>query len=171
MLASRFDEGCELCTRVLELAERPSTKRLALRALADGLLSLGRFDEALAVSEQIKELTGQPFHAYVVEGHAHLGRGEPAHALAAFDHVTVGRDDDGFEYGPSLIAVARAKALVALERHSEAADALLHALRSADGIDLHIANLVQLLRRQSSGTQRRRPAPGFVLDDVRRSRC
>ena len=146
MLASRFDEGCELCTRVLELAERPSTKRLALRALADGLLSLGRFDEALAVSEQIKELTGQPFHAYVVEGHAHLGRGEPAHALAAFDHVTVGRDDDGFEYGPSLIAVARAKALVALERHSEAADALLHALRSADGIDLHIANLVQLLR-------------------------
>lgn len=146
MLASRFDEGCELCTRVLELAERPSTKRLALRALADGLLSLGRFDEALNVSAQIKELTTQPFHGYIVEGHARLGRGEPELALAAFDHVTGGRDDDGFEYGPSLIAVARAKALIALEQHSQAADTLLDVLRSSDGIDLHIANLIQLLR-------------------------
>ncbi|MDA8295484.1 MAG: glycosyltransferase [Actinomycetota bacterium] len=145
MLAGRYEEGRELCSRAVELATLPSTLRLALRTLGDALLVLRRYDEALDVAQQLKQQATRPTYAFIIEGKARLGKNEPELALAAFEHVGVGHDDDGFEHRPSMVAVQRAEALTALNRHGEACDVLLDLLRASDGLDDHIGVLLNLL--------------------------
>ena len=56
-------------------------------------------------------------------------------------------DEDGFEVGRASLAWAKAQALEALGRPSEAADALLDALRTHGQIDLGLSRLVSLLEK------------------------
>lgn len=146
LLAGAPEEGVELCQRALDIAEQPSTRRLALRALSDGYSALGRHEEVLEIAEEIRAIAAVPILADLIEGRERLNQGKPMEALACFEHLDgVVVDDDGFEYRPSLVAASRADALMALDRPSEAADVLLATLREAGGLDTHLGTLVEAI--------------------------
>ncbi len=148
LLAGRTDEAMELAERALDLEPHPSVRRLALRALVECALVSGRFEDALETADRYRAVSRVHAFADVAEGRAHLGADRPEAALAALDRLRGPVvDDDGFELRPSLVAVDRARALVALDRHHEAASVLLDTLRNVGGLDAHVGLLVECLER------------------------
>ncbi|HEY3942714.1 MAG TPA: glycosyltransferase [Acidimicrobiales bacterium] len=145
LLAGHHVEGLDLCRQAAAIASYPGTVRLALRGLAEGLLALEKPDEALVEIDRLRRISAVPSLANVLEGRARLDLDQPAAALACFDAVRDGLDDDGFEYGPRDVAAGRAEALAALGRHGEAADTLLDSLRRDGGLDTHVGLLVENL--------------------------
>lgn len=151
MLAGRQEEGVVFCRWALERSPGAATRRLALRALGDGYIVLGRYADALAVAAELREPGGSTELATVIAGRAYLGLGDNEAAAAAFASLRPGRDVDGFEYGPELVADKRARALVALGRHGEAADVLLETLRRRGGLDTHLGLLIEALDAAGRG--------------------
>ena len=56
-----------------------------------------------------------------------------------------GRDDDGMEYGPHVVAAIRGEALASLGRYGEAADVVLDAVRSEGVLEADVGELVHWL--------------------------
>jgi glycosyltransferase involved in cell wall biosynthesis len=145
MLAGRYPEGVELCRQGAATASAPTTVRLALRNVIEGLLALGRPEEARREIRRLRARSTVHSLADLLDGRALLDLDDPAAALEALDRVRPGLDDDGFEYGPHDVAAPRAAALRALGRHGEAADALLGSIRATGGVDAHLGLLVECL--------------------------
>jgi glycosyltransferase involved in cell wall biosynthesis len=148
LLAHHHEEGIDLCRLAAATdGAKPPTIRLALRAVVEGLLALDRPDEALVEVDRLRRATAVPTLADALEGHAHVALEQFDRALAAFDRVTGGLDDDGFEYDPHFVAAGRAQALAGLGRHGDAADTLLGSLRAQGGMDAHVGLLIDSLDR------------------------
>jgi glycosyltransferase involved in cell wall biosynthesis len=148
LLAHHHDEGIDLCRLAAATdGAKPATVRLALRAVVEGLLALDRPDEALVEIDGLRRVTAVPTLADALEGHARLALEQFDDALAAFDRVVGGLDDDGFEYDPHFVAAGRAQALAGLGRHGAAADTLLDSLRTQGGMDAHVGLLIDSLER------------------------
>ncbi|HEX4081507.1 MAG TPA: glycosyltransferase, partial [Acidimicrobiales bacterium] len=148
LLAHHHDEGIDLCRLAAATdGAKPATVRLALRAVVEGLLALDRPDEALVEIDRLRRVTAVPTLADALEGHARLALEQFDGALAAFDRVVGGLDDDGFEYDPHFVAAGRAQALAGLGRHAAAADTLLDSLRAQGGMDAHVGLLIDSLER------------------------
>ena len=148
LLAHHHEEGIDLCRLAAATdGAKPATVRLALRAVVEGLLALDRPDEALVEIDRLRRVTAVPTLADALEGHARLALEQFDGALAAFDRVVGGLDDDGFEYDPHFVAAGRAQALAGLGRHGAAADTLLDSLRAQGGMDAHVGLLIDSLER------------------------
>lgn len=146
-LCGQPEESIELCRGVLSGEPAPHVRRLALRTLIDGLLGLGLPGEALDELDALRRVSAAPVTADIAEGRALLALGKAAEALAAFDRVGEGLDDDGFEHGIHDVAVHKATCLALLGRHGDAADALLECLREKGGMDAPVATLIGYLER------------------------
>lgn len=146
-LVGQPEEAVDLCRAVLAGDPSPWVRRLALRALVDDLLMLGDPEQALFEAAALRDASKTPNGAAIREGRALLALGRPAEALAAFERLVPGIDDDGFELGPDDVAADRARALCALDRYGDAADVLLDCLRRTGGMDVPVATLVEALER------------------------
>ena len=72
--------------------------------------------------------------------------GETAEGLAFLARIPDrGRDDDGMEYGPHVVAAIRGEALASLGRYGEAADVVLDAVRSDGVLEADVGELVRWL--------------------------
>ena len=72
--------------------------------------------------------------------------GETVEGLAILARIPErGRDDDGMEYGPHVVAAIRGEALASLGRFGEAADVVLDAVRSAGVLEADVGELVRWL--------------------------
>ena len=148
LLARHLEEGIDLCRLAAATpGATPPTIRLALRAIVEGLLTLDRPEEALVEIDRLRRATAVPTLADFHEGNAYLALERFDRALAAFDRVVPGLDDDGFEYEPHFVASGRAQALAGLGRHAEAADALLATVRTQGGMDAHVGALIDSLEQ------------------------
>ena len=72
--------------------------------------------------------------------------GETEEGLAILARIpSRGRDDDGMEYGPHVVAAIRGEALASLGRFGEAADVVLDAVRSDGVLEADVGELVHWL--------------------------
>ena len=146
------EEAVERLSEAAASATDLITRRLAVSNLVYILGRLGRFDEALSRLSELRHLSRSQVAADVAEGRTRLAMGETVEGLAILARIPErGRDDDGMEYGPHVVAAIRGEALASLGRHGEAADVVLDAVRSAGVLEADIGELVQwLLRAQRS---------------------
>ena len=141
------EAAIDLCRAALDGAPSPRMRRYALQTLVDSLLRLGRAEEALGEIEALRRASATSSAANLRQGKALLALGRLDDALAAFERVTLGIDEDGFEFGIQDVAVGMASALFKLERDGTAADVLLECLRVTGGMDVAIATLLAALER------------------------
>ena len=153
LMAGRLEEGLEITRQAIATAGRPSTERLARRALIEGLLAAGRHEEALIECELLAAQQVTPTIARAHAGSALLALGRYEEAIASFDQVLESVDDDGFAYEASFVAAPRAEALAALGRHDEAATLLLDTLARTGGLDAHLGLLAECLGRAGRSLQ------------------
>ncbi|MHB1784055.1 MAG: glycosyltransferase, partial [Acidimicrobiales bacterium] len=144
-MAGLVEESLDHCRDAASQTTNSLELRLARRSIIDALLGLGRTSEALAEIDALRSsLTNQTL-ADIFEGQARLARKEHEEAVAIFDRVGSSIDEDGFQYSPSMVASAKAEALIELGRHGEAADALLASIRESNGVDAHLGRLIECL--------------------------
>lgn len=145
--AGRHEEAVDLCRAALAGAPKPRVRRAALRTLVDNLLCLGEAEEALIEIGALREASSPHGAADLRMGQALLALERPAEALAVFERISFGRDEEGFELRPQDVAPDRAMALFRLERYDEASDVLLECIRDAGGMDLPLQVLIAALER------------------------
>jgi GT2 family glycosyltransferase/tetratricopeptide (TPR) repeat protein len=144
--AGRSEEAVARLSEAAASASDLITKRLAVSNLVYILGRLGRFDEALARLTELRQLSRSQVAADVAEGRTRLAMGETVEGLAILARIPDrGRDDDGMEYGPHVVAAIRAEALASLGRYGEAADVVLDAVRSAGVLEADVGELVRWL--------------------------
>ena len=130
------------------LTKVPMVQRSALRTIFDVHLALGQLDEASTVIAELRPVLQKPLIADVMEVRLFLARRDFEACVEAVERLPFAdTDEDGFEVGRASLAWAKAQALEALGRPSEAADALLDALRTHGQIDLGLSRLVSLLEK------------------------
>ena len=130
-LGGRPEAGLELNRSALAASTTPSVRRLAQQSVVRSLLMLGRPEEALEEVQRLRGMVDVPLLADTLEGEALLAAGRHEAALAAFDRVGDGVDDEGEAHTSHGVAADKAVALAALGRHGEAAD--LHEFRLVPG--------------------------------------
>ena len=144
--AGRSEEAVLRLSEAAASATDLITKRLAVTNLVYILGRLGRFDEALCRLTELRQLSRSQVAADVAEGRTRLAMGETVEGLAILARIPDrGRDDDGMEYGPHVVAAIRAEALASLGRYGEAADVVLDAVRSAGVLEADVGELVRWL--------------------------
>lgn len=153
-LRGQPEEAIDLCQAALAAADEPHVRRLAARTLVDSLLALGDPEAALeGVAALRRAQSGgrgggaSSVAMAVTEGRAYLALGRPADALAAFEQVAPGLDEDGFEVGAHDLAADKARALGQLTRFAEAADALVACIRETGGMDAPVGMLLECLEK------------------------
>ncbi|MHB8263608.1 MAG: glycosyltransferase, partial [Acidimicrobiales bacterium] len=142
------EEAVKVSLEAAESAADPTTKRLGIRTAIEGLIGLGKLDEALEQVEILRNCSANPVTANSLEAKIRLQSGEPELALALLE--TIGSrevDDDMFEYRATQFAGAKARALAAMGRHSEAADMLLASLAEEGTLDAHLGDLLDALEK------------------------
>ncbi len=147
-MAGDMEEAVKVSLEAAESATDPTTKRLGIQTAIQGLIGLGRLDEALEQVEVLRGCSANPVTANSLEATIRLQQGKPESALALLE--TIGSrevDDDMFEYRASQFAGIKARALAAMGRHSEAADILLTSLSEAGTLDAHLGDLLDALER------------------------
>jgi len=148
VMAGDPTEAVTWARQAIELSPPPYIAELAFRTIVDCLGALGRYEEALSELERFRRTSSSPAVVLVSEAGLRLRMGEPEAALACLDQLKEEtRDNLGIVWGPHQLAAIRAKALSATGRFSEAADALLGALRAAGHLDLHLGELAYYLRQ------------------------
>ena len=131
--------GCRLCADTI-------TRRLAVSNLVYILGRIGRFEEALSRLKELRRLSRSQVAADIAEGRTRLAMGETEEGLALLARIpSQGRDDDGMEYGPHVVAAIRGEALASLGRFGEAADVVLSAVRSDGVLEADVGELVHWL--------------------------
>jgi GT2 family glycosyltransferase/tetratricopeptide (TPR) repeat protein/glycosyltransferase involved in cell wall biosynthesis len=139
----------EAVVRLSEAAESSTdiiTRRLAVSNLVYILGRMGRFPEALSRLKELRQLSRSQVAADIAEGRTRLAMGETEEGLAILARIpSRGRDDDGMEYGPHVVAAIRGEALASLGRWGEGADVVLDAVRSNGVLEADVGELVHWL--------------------------
>ncbi len=144
--AGRSEEAVERLSEAVTTTPDPITKRLAVSNLINILGRLGRHEDALARVDELRRLSQSQIPADIAEGRTLIAMGEVVDGLALLARVpTRGRDDDGMEYGPHMVAAIRGEALASIGRFGEAADVVLEAVRSEGVLEADIGELVRWL--------------------------
>ena len=144
--AGRSEEAVVRLSEAADSAADPITRRLAVTNLVYILGRTGRFDEALARLLELRQLSRSQVAADIAEGRTRLAMGETAEGLAVLARIpNRGRDDDGMEYGPHVVAAIRGEALASLRRFGEAADVVLDAVRSEGVLEADVGELTRWL--------------------------
>jgi GT2 family glycosyltransferase/tetratricopeptide (TPR) repeat protein len=140
------EEAVERLSEAAVSATDLITRRLAVSNLVYILGRIGRFDEALLRLSELRQMSRSQVAADVAEGRTRLAMGETVEGLAILARIPDrGRDDDGMEYGPHVVAAIRGEALASLGRFGEAADVVLDAVRSAGVLEADVGELVRWL--------------------------
>lgn len=148
LTAGKPEEAAAHCSRALEHSTNDITRRLAMRTTAEALVMLGRFDEAGEWVARLRQESTTPVQADVVEVRLALASGDHERALELLDGLGVEAvDEDGFEYTAGMLTPFRAEALTGLDRFGDAADVLLAMLGDQGILDVHLGNVVVLLRK------------------------
>ena len=146
--AGRSDEAVECLSEAARSSTDTITRRLAVTNLVYILGRMGRFDEALSWLRELRGLSRSQVAADLAEGRTRLAMGETLEGLAILARIpSRGRDDDGMEYGPHVVAAIRGEALASLGRFGEAADVVLDAVRSDGVLEADLGELVRWLLR------------------------
>ena len=146
--AGRSDEAVVCLSEAAESAADAITRRLAVSNLVYILGRIGRFEEALSRLKDLRQLSRSQVAADIAEGRTRLAMGETVQGLAILARIpSRGRDDDGMEYGPHVVAAIRGEALASLGRFGEAADVVLDAVRSDGVFEADLGELVRWLLR------------------------
>ncbi len=122
------------------LAGEAPLVRLAQRILVESLTERGHLDAALAAVSRLRQICGRSvlpdiLESAVLEARRDLGASFELIEHARRDMETTGiEDDDGFVYKPEMLTSRRAHLLADMDRHNDAADAVLDALL-ADALD------------------------------------
>jgi GT2 family glycosyltransferase/tetratricopeptide (TPR) repeat protein len=144
--AGRSEEAVERLSEAADSAADSITRRLAVTNLVYILGRMGRFEEALARLSELRRLSRSQVAADLAEGRTRLAMGETGEGLAILARIpSRGRDDDGMEYGPHVVAAIRGEALASLGRFGEAADVVLDAVRSEGVLEADVGELVHWL--------------------------
>jgi len=144
--AGRSEEAIDHLARAAATSPDPITRRLAVSNLAYIYGRLARYDEALEQVALLRRLSRSPVAADLAEGRTRLAMGQTVEGLALLARIPVGgRDDDGMEFSPHMVAAIRGGALASLGRYGEAADVVLDAARSAGVLEADLGELVQWL--------------------------
>jgi GT2 family glycosyltransferase/tetratricopeptide (TPR) repeat protein len=144
--AGHSEEAVGRLSEAAESAANPITRRLAVSNLVYILGRIGRFEEALARLKDLRRMSRSQVAADIAEGRTRLAMGETEEGLAILARIpSRGRDDDGMEYGPHVVAAIRGEALASLGRFAEAADVVLHAVRSDGVLEADVGELVHWL--------------------------
>jgi GT2 family glycosyltransferase/tetratricopeptide (TPR) repeat protein len=142
----RSEEAVDTLIEAVSIATDGITKRLATTNLIYILGRLGRYEESIAQVAELRRLSRSQVAADIAEGRIRLGMGQSEQGLAILARLpTRGRDDDGMEYAPHMVAAIRGEALASLDRFGEAADIVLDAVRSDGVLEVDIGLLVQWL--------------------------
>jgi tetratricopeptide (TPR) repeat protein len=123
--ARRLDDALPNFARAAELAAGPATRRAALRAPAEALLTEGRAAEARQLIERLRATSKDKSLADFLAAQALVVGGDPAGALAILETLDDPRDDEGNRPSTGAVAMARARALLDLGEADRAADELL----------------------------------------------
>lgn len=144
--AGRSEEAVVRLSEAAESAADLITRRLAVSNLVYILGRIGRFEEALSRLSELRQLSRSQVAADIAEGRTRLAMGETVEGLAILARIpSRGRDDDGMEYGPHVVAAIRGEALASLGRFGEAADVVLGAVRSHGVLEADVGELVRWL--------------------------
>ncbi len=144
--AGRSDEAVVSLSEAAESAVDPITRRLAVTNLVYILGRTGRFEESLARLSELRGLSRSQVAADIAEGRTRLAMGETVAGLAILARIpSRGRDDDGMEYGPHVVAAICGEALASLGRFGEAADVVLDAVRTEGVLEADLGELVRWL--------------------------
>jgi GT2 family glycosyltransferase/tetratricopeptide (TPR) repeat protein len=144
--AGQSEEAVERLSEAADSAADAITRRLAVTNLVYILGRMGRFEEALARLKELRRLSRSQVAADLAEGRTRLAMGETREGLAILARIpSRGRDDDGMEYGPHVVAAIRGEALGSLGRFGEAADVVLDAIRSDGVLEADVGELVHWL--------------------------
>ena len=144
--AGHSEEAVGRLAEAADSAADPITRRLAVTNLVYILGRMGRFEEALARLKELRQLSRSQVAADIAEGRTRLAMGETEQGLALLARIpSRGRDDDGMEYGPHVVAAIRGEALASLGRFAEAADVVLDAVRSDGVLEADVGELVHWL--------------------------
>lgn len=148
MLAGRPEEGLARAIEGLDVTNNEITRRLAVRTAIDCTLALGRPGEALEWCGRLRAENANPNTANAFESTVRLAMGQWEVALDTLGRVRPGIDDeDGFGVSAGTVGAQRAQALVALNRLSEAVDALLGSLNDAGVLDTHLGSLIDYMHQ------------------------
>jgi GT2 family glycosyltransferase len=148
LLAGRFDEALAKATEALDCTDNPITRRLAVRTGVDTTKALGRWDEALAWCDRMRDEGTDARTVDIHEAAIRLALGQYERTLELIDHLTTEvTDDDGFGVTAGTLAAMRGRALAGLERYGDAADALIGGLQDEGVLDIHLGELVEYMRR------------------------
>jgi GT2 family glycosyltransferase len=144
--AGHSEEAVVRLSEAADSATDPITRRLAVTNLVYILGRTGQFDEALSRLLELRQLSRSQVAADIAEGRTRLAMGETAQGLAVLARIpNRGRDDDGMEYGPHVVAAIRGEALASLGRFGEAADVVLDAVRSEGVLEADVGELTRWL--------------------------
>jgi GT2 family glycosyltransferase/tetratricopeptide (TPR) repeat protein len=144
--AGHSEEAVGRLSEAADSAADRITRRLAVSNLVYILGRMGRFEEALIRLKELRRLSQSQVAADIAEGRTRLAMGEAAEGLAMLARIpSRGRDDDGMEYGPHVVAAIRGEALASLGRYGEAADVVLDAVRSVGVLEADVGELVHWL--------------------------
>ena len=142
------EEAVRRLSEAADSATDTITRRLAVTNLVYILGRTGRFEEALYWLKELRRLSRSQVAADLAEGRTRLAMGETGEGLAILARIpSRGRDDDGMEYGPHVVAAIRGEALASLDRFGEAADVVLDAIRSDGVLEADVGELVHWLLR------------------------
>lgn len=146
--AGHGEEAVAPLSEAADSAADTITRRLAVSNLVYILGRIGRFEEALSRLKELRRLSRSQVAADIAEGRTRLAMGETEEGLALLARIpSHGRDDDGMEYGPHVVAAIRGEALASLGRFGEAADVVLSAVRSDGVLEADVGELVDWLLR------------------------
>jgi tetratricopeptide (TPR) repeat protein len=164
-MAGRSEEAIEALRETATLSENLFILRLVNLTLANILVRLGRFEEALGQVSDLRRISTSQIAADIVEGRARIGMGENERGLAILARVPLrGRDDDAMEYAAHMLAAIRGETLASLGRFSEAADIVLDAVRTDGVLEADLGELVLWLVK--AGRHASEIAQALDIDDL-----
>jgi hypothetical protein len=134
--------------RAAETTTLATVRRAALRNIFYVHLATKEFDQAEVVLDELRAQLTTTISTDVMLVKLLLWRGDYEECLEIIGRLPFSAtDEDGFELGRHSVAWAKAQVLDALGRPSEAADALLDALRTHGQLDENLGALVGLLQK------------------------
>ncbi len=144
--AGRSEEAVECLVEAVAATGDAITRRLAVSNLTYILGRLERYEESLEWVAELRRISQSQVAADIAEGRTRLAMGETEVGLALLGRVpTRGRDDDGMEYAPHMVAAIRGEALASLGRYDEAADVVIEAISSDGVLEADLGELVRWL--------------------------
>lgn len=146
-LAGDFRKAYDIAIRLTQEAKISSYRSLAFRVAIEAALGLGEFSKIPPLLEEFSGLNLPENFANFFKGRYYQAISDTETALGHYEVITESQVDEmGFEISPAHSALFQAECLVALHRHCEASELLLHSMESGV-MDFHLGVLVETLER------------------------